>query len=67
MSRIAVICGTGMSGLSNEFNVIKPNSTLRIETNWGDVPVTLSQIKEGIVAVVDRHHSSDPSRTPLIT
>ena len=64
MSRIAVICGTGMSGLSNEFDVIKPNSTLRIETNWGDVPVTLSQIKEGIVAVVDRHHSSGALRKP---
>ena len=53
-----------MSGLSNEFDVIKPNSTLRIETKWGDVPVTLSQIKEGIVAVVDRHPLREPSESP---
>ena len=64
MSRIAVICGTGMSDLSNEFNVTKSNSTLRIETNWGEVPVTLSQIEEGVIAVLDRHHSPGSSRTP---
>lgn len=64
MSRIAVICGTGMSDLSNEFNVTKTNSTLRIETNWGEVPVTLSQIEEGVIAVLDRHHSPGSSRTP---
>ena len=64
MPRIAVICGTGMSDLSGEFNVLRPNTIVRIETDWGDVPVTLSHLSEGSVAVLDRHHSPGNSRTP---
>jgi len=64
MSRIAVICGTGMSDLSLEFDTIKTNSSVRIETNWGEVPVTLSNLSEGSVAILDRHHSSGRNRTP---
>ena len=56
MSRIAVLCGTGMSSLSNDISPDK-NTVVRVETDWGEVPVTISHLPEGMVAVVDRHHS----------
>ena len=64
MARIAVICGTGMSALSDEFDVIEEKSIIRVDTDWGEVPVTIIKIPEGTVAVIDRHHSSEGKRNP---
>ena len=64
MARVAVICGTGMSALSDEFDVTEEKSTIRVDTDWGEVPVTIIKIPEGTVAVIDRHHSSEGKRTP---
>ena len=64
MSRIAVLCGTGMSTLSDEISSPSQNTIVRIDTDWGEVPVTLSHLPEGMVAVVDRHHSIGDKRTP---
>lgn len=63
MSRIAVLCGTGMSSLSNDISPDK-NTVVRVETDWGEVPVTISHLPEGMVAVVDRHHSIGVKRKP---
>ena len=57
MARVAVICGTGMSALSDEFDVTEEKSTIRVDTDWGEVPVTIIKIPEGTVAVIDRHLS----------
>ena len=41
MTRVAVICGTGMSELTNDFRK-KPDSNvseLRIQSKWGEVPI----------------------------
>jgi len=64
MSRIAVLCGTGMSALSDEISNPSQNTIVRIDTDWGEVPVTLSNLPEGMVAVVDRHHSIGDKRMP---
>ena len=64
MTRIAVICGTGMSALTDEFDTIEEKSTLRIDTDWGEVPASIIKIPEGTVAVIDRHHSTEGKRTP---
>ena len=64
MSRIAVLCGTGMSSLSNDISPSSENTIVRVDTDWGEVPVTISHLQEGMVAVVDRHHSIGEKRTP---
>ena len=64
MSRIAVLCGTGMSSLSNDISPPSENTIVRVDTDWGEVPVTISNLPEGMVAVVDRHHSIGEKRTP---
>ena len=64
MARIAVICGTGMSNLSDEIDSVSPNTSLRIETDWGEVPVKISHLRDGTVAVIDRHHTKGDARTP---
>ena len=64
MSRIAVLCGTGMSSLSNDISPPSENTIVRVDTDWGEVPVTISHLQEGMVAVVDRHHSIGEKRTP---
>lgn len=64
MSRIAVLCGTGMSSISNDFSPPGENTTVRIDTDWGEVPVTISSLTEGMVAVLDRHHSIGENRVP---
>ena len=43
MSRIAVLCGTGMSSLSNDISPPSENTIVRVDTDWGEVPVTISQ------------------------
>mgnify|MGYP001047688568 FL=1 len=66
MARIAVLCGTGMSAFASELASTRGASTetLRIDSDWGQVPATLVSVSEGEVLVIDRHHSGDGSRTP---
>lgn len=66
MARIAVLCGTGMSAFASELASMRGASTetLRIDSDWGQVPATLVSVSEGEVLVIDRHHSGDGSRTP---
>ena len=66
MARIAVLCGTGMSAFASELVSTRGASTetLRIDSDWGQVPATLVSVSEGEVLVIDRHHSGDGSRTP---
>ena len=66
MARIAVLCGTGMSAFASELASMRGanSETLRIDSDWGQVPTTLVSVSEGEVLVIDRHHSGDGSRTP---
>ena len=66
MARIAVLCGTGMSAFASELASMQGanSETLRIDSDWGQVPATLVSVSEGEVLVIDRHHSGDGSRTP---
>ena len=66
MARIAVLCGTGMSAFASELASMRGASseTLRIDSDWGQVPATLVSVSEGEILVIDRHHSGDGSRTP---
>ena len=65
MSRIAVICGTGMSAFSTTLETTTSTSSSMIaESNWGDVPISSVTHELGQVFVIDRHHSKDESRTP---
>jgi len=65
MSRIAVICGTGMSAFSSTLETTTSTSSPMIaESNWGDVPISSLTHELGQVFVIDRHHSNDESRTP---
>ena len=65
MSRIAVICETGMSAFSSTLETTtSTSSTMLAESNWGEVPISLVTIELGQVFVIDRHHSNDESRTP---
>ena len=66
MARIAVLCGTGMSAFASELVSMRGanSETMRIDSDWGQVPATLVSISEGEILVIDRHHSGDGSRTP---
>ena len=65
MSRIAVICGTGMSAFSSTLETTtSTSSSMLAESNWGEVPISLVTHELGQVFVIDRHHSNDESRTP---
>ncbi len=65
MSRIAVICGTGMSAFSSTLETTtSTSSSMLAESNWGEVPITSVTNELGQVFVIDRHHSNDESRTP---
>jgi len=66
VARIAVLCGTGMSAFASELVSTRGASTetLRIDSDWGQVPATLVSVSEGEILVIDRHHSGDGSRTP---
>ena len=66
MTRVAVICGTGMSELINDFR-IKPDSNvseLRIQSKWGEVPIFVVEINEHRFFILDRHHPKSGARTP---
>ena len=66
MARIAVLCGTGMSAFASHLSSTKgaKSSTLRVDSEWGQVPATLVDTRHGEVMIIDRHHSDSDSRTP---
>ena len=66
MARIAVLCGTGMSAFASHLSSAtgSKSSTLRVDSEWGQIPVTLIDTGDGEVTVIDRHHSDSDSRTP---
>ena len=66
MTRVAVICGTGMSELTNDFRK-KPDSKvseLRIQSKWGEVPIFVIEENEHSFFILDRHHPKFGNRTP---
>ncbi len=66
MTRIAVICGTGMSEFSSNLLSMSGSSSesMVVDSKWGEVPVRLVRIGNGDVFVIDRHHSTGDYRTP---
>ena len=66
MARIAVLCGTGMSAFASHLASESgaESSTLRADSEWGQVPLTLVIVGDDEVMVLDRHHSDSDSRTP---
>ncbi len=66
MARIAVLCGTGMSAFAAYLSSAtrSKSSTLRVDSEWGQIPVTLIDTGDGEVMIIDRHHSDLGSRTP---
>ena len=66
MARIAVLCGTGMSAFASQLASAHDAaaSTMRVDSEWGQVPATLVSIDEDEVLIIDRHHSDSDSRTP---
>jgi 5'-methylthioadenosine phosphorylase len=66
MTRVAVICGTGMSELSKVYQ--KQNklqlTDIRIDTKWGNVPITVIDKDDDKIFILDRHHSSTNYRIP---
>ena len=66
MARIAVLCGTGMSAFASQLASAHgvAASTMRVDSEWGQVPATLVSIDEDEVLIIDRHHSDSDSRTP---
>lgn len=66
MSRIAVLCGTGMLNLA-DIAAAEKNSEItdvKVQTNWGEVPIRIIQNLEGKIFFIDRHHLDENSRTP---
>jgi len=66
MARIAVLCGTGMSGFASHLASASGAvaSTMRVDSEWGRVPVTLVNVDDDEILIIDRHHSDSDSRTP---
>ena len=66
MSRIAVICGTGMSSFSTTLQATIPSTStpILVDSTWGSVPIWIVTNEMGQVFIIDRHHSTDSSRTP---
>ena len=66
MTRIAVICGTGMSELTSNFakSFNSHISLIRIESEWGEVPIFVIEKESHRFFILDRHHSSSDDRTP---
>ena len=66
MARIAVLCGTGMSDFASQL-ASAPDaaaSTMRLDSEWDQVPATLIIVNDDEVLIIDRHHSDSGSRTP---
>tara|TARA_B110000003_G_scaffold21621_1_gene20914 strand:+ start:3811 stop:4569 length:759 start_codon:yes stop_codon:yes gene_type:complete len=66
MTRVAVICGTGMSELSKVYQKQDKLqlTDIRIDTKWGNVPITVIDKDDDKIFILDRHHSSANKRTP---
>jgi len=66
MTRIAVICGTGMTELVNDYKTVKnsASSELKVQTEWGDVPISVVEMKGNSIFILDRHHPKSGNRTP---
>ncbi len=66
MARIAVLCGTGMSALSDEMAAAWESKTshVKIDTDWGQVPAVIVSTGAGDIVIIDRHHGDGKSRTP---
>ena len=66
MSRIAILCGTGMGSISesliNSTSGISEN--IVVDSEWGQVPIESISSSSGDVYVVDRHHAIGGSRKP---
>jgi 5'-methylthioadenosine phosphorylase len=66
MTRVAVICGTGMSDLSKvyqneyDFDLTK----IKVDTEWGVVPISVIDMNGNKIFILDRHHSKSEKRTP---
>ena len=65
MTRIAILCGTGMSSLADDLILSGKNAvtSIRASSEWGDVPLNLVKTNHGEIVIIDRHHSPDGSRT----
>ena len=66
MARIAVLCGTGMSAFASYLASTSDVAaiTMRVDSEWGRVPVTLVSVDDDEILIIDRHHSDSDSRTP---
>tara|TARA_B100000686_G_scaffold324363_1_gene379972 strand:+ start:2272 stop:3033 length:762 start_codon:yes stop_codon:yes gene_type:complete len=66
MTRIAVLCGTGMSAFPKSLASLgkATENPVVVESDWGDVPVNAVSLTNGDVFVIDRHHSSADARKP---
>ena len=64
MTRISVICGTGMSSLSEHIANFRGNTSvdLRLSSKWGEVPANLVKTEYGDLLFIDRHHSQNNQR-----
>ena len=65
MTRIAILCGTGMSSLADDFikSAKHTVSFIRVSSEWGDVPLNLVTTNQSKFVFIDRHHSPDDSQT----
>ena len=62
--RLAIIAGTGMDRLSKSISASE-TSSVRSDTPWGQVPITILSVDGCEVFLVDRHHSDEAGlRTP---
>ena len=66
MSRIAVLCGTGMINLAEIAGEEKNSEVteVKVQTKWGKVPVKIIQNLDGKIFFIDRHHLDKKSRNP---
>lgn len=66
MTRVVVICGTGMSDLSKDYQKDNDSeiSEIRIDSEWGQVPLSVIDKNGDKIFVLDRHHSKSDKRTP---
>lgn len=72
MSRIAVLCGTGMNALVDALPdslTIIDRESLRIDSPWGEVPTELIQFsnqerKTHEIAIIQRHHGNNVVTPP---
>ena len=62
--RLAIIAGTGMDRLSESISASE-TSSVRSDTPWGQVPITILNVEGCEVFLVNRHYSGEPGlRTP---